>query len=277
MPIQPLGCRFDWYELTADGLDDGRVPRALALATGGRITPGKGRNGYAVCEVVERDDRVLCEVYGHSAREGEVHVKTSGEACDEMVPLLRRLYPDHRVSRADAAVDFETDFATLDRRAVAFARAHGISHRLITDSEGGATRYLGAASSETRVRVYKKTEQLRQLHPEIASTIPDGIVRIEEQARPGKRSVKERVSTMTADELWGIGQWTKLFGLELLAIDAPRVPTHFRRPSEWARALHFLGEQYGPMMQRRADAVGREQAAAEVLAALGLAETGTPF
>lgn len=274
----PLGCRFDWYELTADGLDDGRVPRALALSLSGSITAGKGRNGYAVCEVVERDGAVLAQVYGHSARAGEVHVTITSEACDEVVPVVRRLYPEHRVSRADSSVDFDADFEELDSRAVAFARDAGIAHRVIRDSDGGATRYLGAASSEIRARVYKKTEQLRALHPERASTIPDGIVRVEGQFRPGKRAVKERASTMSADEMWGLGQWSQRFASELLNVEAPRVATHFWRPSDWQRTLHFLGEQYGPSVARRVEAVGMETAVSELLEALGLSErVGSPF
>jgi hypothetical protein len=54
------------------------------------------------------------------------------------------------------------------------------------------------------------------------------------------------------------------------------VPTHFRRPRDFARALHFLGAQYGPMMQRRADDVGIDQVMAEIAAALGIA-AGRPF
>ena len=268
--IGVIGCRFDWYELTADGLDDGRVPRALALALGATVSQGKGRNGYAVCEVVERDGVVLAQVYGHSAREGEVHITITGEACDEVVPLVRRLYPLHRVSRADASVDFAADFDALDRIAVAFAVEKSISHRLVTDSDGGATRYLGAPSSELRTRIYRKTEQLRALHPERAATIPDGIVRVELQARPGKRAIKEAVSTMAADDLWGLGRWTQALALDVLQIDAPRVATHFYRPSDWNRAMFYLGKQYGPMIERRIEAVGVQQARTEILAALGL-------
>lgn len=269
--IGRLGCRFDWYESTHDGLDDGRVPRALALSLGASVVRGKGRNGYATCEIVQRGDDELARVYGGSSRQGEVHIVTTSESCDEVVPLIRQLYPHHRVSRADAAVDFEADFEQLDARAVAFAREKGISYRLMTNSDGGATRYLGAASSEVAARVYKKTEQLRAMHPDRADAVPDGIVRAELVARPGKREVKERLSTMAADDLWGLGQWSQVFAADLLGIDAERVSTHFRRPSEWSRALHFLGKQYAPSIARRVEAVGAEEARREVLAALGLA------
>lgn len=56
----------------------------------------------------------------------------------------------------------------------------------------------------------------------------------------------------------------------MLAIDAPRVSTHFRRPSDYSRALFYLGRQYGPLIQRRADQIGRQEAVNEVLEALQL-------
>lgn len=265
-----LGCRFDWYESTHDAMDDGRAPRHLALALGGRVERGKGRNGYATCEMVLRGDDELARVYGHSSREGEIHIVTTSESCDEVVPIIREMWPEHRVSRADAAVDFSADFAELDERAVNFAKEHGISYRLVTDSAGGATRYLGAPTSEVRARVYKKSEQLRALHPERAAEIPDGVVRVEGQMRPGKRETKEQAARMTADELWGLGQWSQRFAADLLGIDAPRVATHHRRPSEWARMLHFLERQYRPGIERRAEAVGLEATRTEILNALGL-------
>lgn len=268
IPTISEGSRFDWYEVTIDGVDDGRVPAALALALGARTSRGKGRNGYATCTIIERDNDALAHVYGGSSRDGEVHIVASSESCDELVPLIRRLWPDHRVSRLDSSIDFKTDWDRIDALALEYATARGLSHRLITDSEGGATRYLGAPSSELRVRVYRKSEQLRALMPERASEIPDGIVRIELQARPSKRDAKARAATMTADEAWGLGRWTKDFAEAFLSIDAPRTATHVRKPSDWSRSLHWLAVQYGPLVERRAAEVGREAAVAELLEAL---------
>lgn len=265
-----IGARFDWYEATFDDADDDRVAPALALSLGGEVSRGKGRNGYATCSVVERAGTVLAQVYGRSARSGEVHVTTTSESCDEVVPVLRRLWPDHRVSRADSAVDFAADFDALDVIVLAFARDHGLSHRLITNSEGGATRYLGSPSSEVQVRVYKKSEQLLALHPESAADIVPGIVRFELVARPGKRDVKESAGTMHPDALWGLSKWSKELALVVLNLDAERVSTHFRRPTDWGRAMHYLGIQYGPMVERRAELVGIDRAREELLAALGL-------
>lgn len=265
-----LHARWDWYEPTIDGVDDGRVAPALAIALGGGVTPGKPRNRYARAEVVERAGDVLAIVYGSSSRQGEVHLQVSGGACDEVVPVVRRLWPAHRVSRADSALDFVAGFAELDAGVVEFARARGLKHSLTQDSDGGSTRYVGSPTSEVRLRLYKKTEQLRAMHPERADVIPDGIVRAELVARPGKRAVKELVGVMEPDDAWGLGAWSQEFAESVLGLEPARTATHFRRPSDWTRALHFLGQQYGPSIERRAGAVGRDQARLEVLDALGL-------
>ena len=265
-----LGARFDWYEMTVDAHDDGRESLRLALRLGASTSVGRGRNGSASCVNLERGGDTLAKVYGRSARAGEGHIVTTADSCDEVVPLLREFWPEHRVSRADSAVDFAADFDQLDRAAVAFAESRGISYRLITNSEGGATRYLGSMASEVAVRVYKKSEQLRALHPERADEVPDGVVRFELVARPGKREAKTAAASATPDELWGFSQWSQLFALDFLAIDAPRVSTHFRRPSDWARAIHYLGQQYGPMVARRVESVGVDETRRQVLEALGL-------
>lgn len=300
MSVQ-LRTRHDWYEGTFDGFDDGRERTELALALGAELTRGKARNGYAECWNFDRDGEQLAQLYGRSARAGELHFVVTGESCDEVVPIVRHLWPEHRLSRADSSVDFSTGvrgtegagadaeakprtapgppppaaalgFDELDRIAVAFAEEHGVSYRLVTDSAGGATRYLGAPTSEMRVRVYKKSEQLRALHPAAAASVPDGIVRVELQVRPGKRAAKEAAARMTPDELWGLGQWTATFAERLLGFDAPRVATHFRRPSDWQRVLHTFERQWAPSVARRVQQVGVERTRSELLAALGVSE-----
>lgn len=264
--------RFDWYEFTFDGWDDIElVVFILCRDLVAESRRGKGRNGYAECFEILRGEDVLARVYGSSPRVGEVHIAVTSTACDEVVPVVRSRWPEHRVSRVDSAVDFAADFRDLDAASVAYAESHGISYRLVTDSSGGATRYLGSTSSEVMVRVYKKSEQMRALHPDRADEIPDGIVRVELQARPGKREVKERVSTMTAEGVWGLSKWARNFAAEVVGgIDAASVPTHFARPSNYSRSLHFLGVQYGPLMRARAQEIGAAATLAELRSTLGI-------
>lgn len=264
-----LQSRFDWYSATFEDLDDGRVPVHLSIMLDADVTWSRGKLGYAHCATIEREERTLVRVYSGSARPGEVHVVTSGDACDRVVPLLRRTWPEHRVSRADSAMDFLADFEEIDGRALAFAQKRGLSFRLVTDSDGGATRYLGSPRSDVMVRVYKKSEEMKQRHPAQAAEVPEGVVRAELQVRPPSK-VKAAVASMSSDDLWGLGQWCRDFAAGFLDIEAERVPTHFWQASDWSRALHWLGHQYAPATQRRVEQVGRDQALAEVLEALGL-------
>lgn len=280
--------RFDWYQATVDQADDGRIPAMLAMATGSKLVAGRGRNGYAQNTQLVRDDELVAEVLGHSARLGEAHVVVTSESCDEVVPLIREHYPNHRVSRADSAIDFlGLDFEQLDRELVEFStgtdengRLRNLSSMLISDSEGGSTRYLGSPRSEVRVRVYKKTEQLRSQNRHLAHTIPDGVVRFELVMRPGKRDIKEKVAQMGAGDLWGCAQWSQDLASEVMNLDAERTSTHFRRPSQWSRMLHYLGVQYGPAIAKRVAETSLAETQKEVLKALGLEDfpdDETPF
>lgn len=279
------GCRFDWYECTFDvptttGVEfvEGQVASKLAQLLRARAVRAKGRNGYANAYSIVRGDDEIVRVDGRSARAGEVHLTVSGVSCDELVPIIREHWPEHRVSRADVSSDFSADFEVLDAIAVDFAQERSVSYRLVTDSAGGATRYLGSKTSEATVRVYKKSEQLRALDPARAHTVPDRIVRVEMQMRPGKRATKEAAATMTPEAYWGFSRWTQQFAEQLLFVEADRVSTHHRRPSDWSRLLRTLERQYAPTIQRRADEVGREQTIAELLQAFGLADPDdTPF
>lgn len=266
--------RFDWYQATFEDLDEDRVVNALVLAFGGSVTLGRGKFGYSRVATVEVDERVLARVYTGCSRPGEVHVVVSGDACDQVVPLLRRLWPEHRVSRVDVAFDFLAEWEELDARALAFAKDRKLSYRLVTNSDGGATRYLGAPSSEVRVRVYKKSEELRAKHPAQAHEVPDGIVRAEIQVRPASR-IKAAVARMEPAEVWGLGSWAPAFAESFLDMTVTAVPTHFRQASDWSRALHWLGQQYAPSIARRIEQVGQDQAREEVLSVLGLADA--PF
>lgn len=279
--MHDVGSRWDWYAATIDDLEEGQLGTSLALIFGARVERTRGRNGYAIGSQVTRDGSVLATVYERSARSGEVHVEVTSEACDEVVPVLRRHHPVHRVTRADSAVDFAADFAALDARVVAFAKGRGISHRLFSDSDGGSTRYVGSPRSEAMLRVYKKSEQLRALHPERASTVPDGIVRFELVVRPGKREAKEALSLAGPDDAWGFAKWTREVGALMLGLDAERTATHFRRPTDDERAMHFLIQQYGGMMRRRAlqhgvDAFLAELVERAALDALTASETASP-
>lgn len=264
-----MTARFDWYSATFDEHDDRRVAEHLATAVRGVVTFRKGLHGYARGWLIERGKDKLATVLGGSAQ-GDTHVFTTSESCDQVVPLLRKIWPVHRVSRADSAMDFHGDFDQIRTYSYRFAETRGLKWDSRVNSDGGATFTIGSRSSERFLRVYKKTEQLRAKYPERAGEIQDGIIRAELEFKPSKRPVKERVAAMTAEDLWGLGKWTQDFAKELLGLAPERVKLRFKNATDWDRSIHYLGSQYGPMIARRLETHDPEQVLSEVLEALGL-------
>lgn len=268
--MSSLTSRFDWYQATFDDLDDLRVAQNLAISLGGALVVAKPYYGYSRAWAVEHEDKALVKVFGGSPRGGEVHVQTSSQSCDVVVPLLRKLWPVHRVTRADSSYDFHGTYKSVRDVAKAFADERGIFTYEHVNSDGGATLELGSRSSERQVKVYDKTAELKHKHPERAGEIPEGIIRAELQFRPSKRPAKARVSVMNPDDLWGLSAWTKDLASTLLGFEAERVTLRFKVPSDWSRSVHYLGEHYGPSVARRLETHSPEEVKREVLLALGL-------
>lgn len=268
------GVRFDWYAATLEEFRGGDfVATVLAAAAGGSLSRVRGRYGYALALAVERDGHELALVLYGAAAGADVHVEIPGAGCDALVAVLRERWPVHGVSRVDVAMDFEGDFEELDA-AVLGAVGHRVSHQLITGSDGGATRYLGAPSSDCRVRVYRKTEQLRALYgPSV--DVPEGILRVEAQIRPGVRA-KGRFASLTPAEAMSY----RALSRDVAAVALPGAVTRWqgetvhKRPTSWERVLEAVSRQYGPSVARRAEVVGAEAAGQELLAALALGSTG---
>lgn len=267
--LDSLETRFDYYQCTIR--EARNVAEHLGVIFGAEKRPAAGRWGYARGSELVSDETVSATVYTGSARADETHVVISGASCDRVVPVIRNLWPRHAVSRADSALDCFADFDRLDADVLRFARDHGIKYRLVTDSDGGATRYLGAPSSTAMLRVYKKSEQLRsKLTAPAAARVPDGVVRFELQVRPGKAAQKAATATMTADDLWGFTKWGKQFAESFLALDVERAEIAPVTPSTWSKALYWLQQQYGAQIRARAADVGTAALLAELQEAFEL-------
>lgn len=261
--------RFDWYSATLSDSHGAEVANKLARVTNAGISLGKGRFGYRRKYALEHDGETLVNVYSDSATPGEVHIEIMSVGCDKYVQEVRQLWPLHRVSRADSAEDFLGDFEELKKRCIAFAEERSIKHRLVQDSDGGATLYLGATSSEYMVRLYKKSEQLRAKFPQ-RSDIPDGVLRLELQARPSKSQKKERLATMEAGDLFGLSKWTSSLANEVLGQSVEYVKLDVAPASDWSNLLFHLSKQYSPSILRRLETHSPDEVYGEVLQALGL-------
>lgn len=260
--------RFDWYSCTLDTMEPDRIVGGLAVVLGAEVRQVRGALGYGVAWELHQGEDLLVKVFGRGSRLGEVHIQVIGDACDRAVPVLRSLWPEHRVARADVAIDLEAVFNDLDAVVLDFAKERGLKFRLVEDSDGGATRYLGSRKSEYSMRLYKKSEQLRAKG---CADVPDGIVRLEVEVKPGKRTVKEALAALRPADVFGFSRWGTDLVEAVLGLSVVRTRTHFRKPTNWAAFLaNFVAVQVGPGVRGRVAEVGKEQAVSELLEALGV-------
>jgi hypothetical protein len=100
-----------------------------------------------------------------------------------------------------------------------------------------ATLYVGSKASETRVRLYEKGKQ--------DSTYQPDTVRLELQARPGKRDRKEYAAQLEPSGYWGLARWSRWLAESMVGLAAPAAPPRSARVSDLDRALDAMAVQYG--------------------------------
>lgn len=248
--------RFDWYQPTIPENPTVLVDELLRrLAPGGTVVEGRGRHNYRQSFTVQNRERERVALVLAGGRNGDPNVTASGPACDAFVPLVRELWPEHRVTRADVAEDFARQGAYEGLEAVCrgVAVAAGVKGRAIVpdDPTEGRTYYMGAATSDVRVRLYDKTAESRRHLPEARhAEIPEHWARLEVQVRP-RKVWKSLASWMPEQHFWGCAEWTKQLAAAALQLDAERIRMNPARETDHDRAWRTVLTQYARMWQHR--------------------------
>lgn len=247
--------RFDWYQATIPEHPVILVETLkAALAADGDVLEGRGRHNYHQSFRIRdaKGDRVA-EVLAGGAN-GHPNVTASGGVTPAFVEVVREAWPAHRVTRFDAAEDLaqEGSFESLEAVCRGLARELGVKGRSIVpdDPSEGRTYYLGAPSSDNRVRLYDKSAETRaKLPPERHGEIPDHWTRLEVQVRP-RKDWKAFAAQATPAQAWGFAGWTHELARRALALDIDRITMQAARETDDERAFRFMCMQYGPLLQR---------------------------
>lgn len=246
--------RFDWYAGTVHGLENpmvvvGALRELLPVS---EVQEARGLHGYRQrFRLLGREGGELASVMVGGIE--HPHAWASGQDTPAFVEAFRTAFPRHRVSRMDAAEDFDREGSYLQLRGVckAVRERTGVKGREIVPDqpEDGRTYYLGSPSSPVRTRLYEKGLQER------ARTIgdPDDIsphwTRLEAQVRPQK-AARDTAATATPEQAWGYAQWLQTLASESMGLDIPRVQGRVWQPSDDERALTFMAEQYAAPLDR---------------------------
>lgn len=246
---------FDWYQATIPENPVVLVETLkAALAADGDVVEGRGRHNYHQSFRVRdaRGERVA-EVLAGGAN-GHPNVTASGGMTEAFVKVVREAWPAHRVTRFDAAEDLaqEGAFEGLETVCRGVAKDLGVRGRAIVpdDPAEGRTYYLGAPSSDNRVRLYDKTAETRaKLPPERHGEIPDHWARLEVQVRP-RKEWKAFAAQATPEQAWGFAGWTHELAKRAFSLQVERITMYAGRETDDERAFRFMVLQYGPLLQR---------------------------
>lgn len=242
--------RFDWYQPTIPENPIVLVEELLArLAPGGEVREGRGTHNYRQSFTVLSRDRERVALVLAGGPNGDPNVTASGAACDAFVPLVRDRWPEHRVTRADVSEDFAAEgvYDTLEAACRDVVKAAAVKGRAIVpdDPADGRTYYMGAKTSDVRVRLYDKTAESRShLPPERHAEIPEHWARLEVQVRP-RKDWKGLAASLPPETFWGFARWTADLAATTLRLQVERMHMNPARETDHERAYRTLLEQYG--------------------------------
>lgn len=253
--------RFDWYQATIPENPIVLVDTLkAALAAGGEVVEGRGRHNYHQSfRINDAQGFRVAEVLA-GGKNGNPNVTASGEVTSAFVEVVRSCWPSHRVTRFDSAEDFAKEGALDGLEAICrgVAKELRVKGRAVVpdDPTEGKTYYMGAPTSDNRVRLYDKTAETRRKLPESRhAEIPDHWARLEVQVRP-RKEWKAYAAQATPEQAWGFAAWTHELAQRAFSLSIDRINMYAGKESDDERAFRYLVIQYGPLLERLVRDVG---------------------
>ena len=245
--------RFDWYQATVPEHPI-RLVEVLGESLGvDSVEPGKGRHNYLQSfRLLDSEGHRVAEVLAGGSN-GHPNVTSSGEGTQRFVDALRLNWPEHNVTRVDSAEDFTGAevFTQLETACRSVASACRVKGRSIVpdDLSDGRTYYLGAPSSDVRVRLYDKAAELRRkLPPDAHSKIPEHLIRLEAQVRP-RKEYKSVACRLAPEQVWACAGWTAQLYQDVFHLPLERIAMQAGRETDHARAYRFMLQQYAKVLR----------------------------
>lgn len=206
--IGSLTPNFDWYQATV--VDQDVRPFAESfLGVSGAVEiewSNHGLHGYKKSAILrdQRKDRVAAIL--HCGNSGSINIQYSGSRAIDGSAAIRRLYPVHRVTRMDSAIDLADLGSTVEDLvsevvnpaldaigSTSKSRFISPDRRREVNASAGTTYYLGSSTSAVMTRIYDKAAEQK---------VEGDWIRLEAQVRPQK-AAKSEAAKISAADVWG--------------------------------------------------------------------------
>lgn len=261
----------DWYACLVDETPD-NIMEALSVPMGlTDIKPCSGVPQYDHSVALwshQFSDRPMFELSYGGNQGASPHLVAKGYTAHEAMKVLRHVFPSHRVSRMDVAVDLKGEglYEKVSAILHELHLASGLKARTINHDVPamGRTHYLGSRQSVAMVRLYEKDkEQAAKGQPYIP-----GNVRLELEIKPQKRADRARWAGVSLEGAWGVTSWARNLAGRVLSLDGQvirRAPAMKRTDEEtWqqilaqhSKLLHRVTEERAVELLRKMFAEGK--------------------
>lgn len=240
-PEKDFTIGWDWYGATVEADPDLLVARLSgALQATPELISRAGR--WSCLWKLHRGDDVPVTVAYSEDRPGEPFVESKSHS-PEVVPLIREWFPQHRVARCDARIDFKDElwWDVIEAEMLAYAKARDV---LMTPEGphqqphlGGRTWYLGRSQGWQRCAIlYEKGCELR---------LPSrGPIRLEVKVRPPSK-LKANYADLSIREVLMDNAFVRYLAERLfLDLGSARIAQVEKNRTDLDRLLDVFARQY---------------------------------
>lgn len=256
---------FDYYQAAVNASPDSVIPALLEMYSHSSVDHQGATNGYERACVIHRGDVKLASVQWGGNTGDMTQVKGTGEHAPECARLIRDLWPDHRLQRADVCEDYSEDgvWETMSEYGLYLADQFALK----VDQRGdwargdvqgkGRTLYVGSRQSLAFLRVYEKGKE-KAVKSGGECTDPNH-VRAEAEIKPQNKVQGFALAKLEPRDYWRCSPWMNQYSTILFQEDMEKIRLwNVKKMTDCDAAFEYMLKQYGGVIAKQIAANGEE-------------------
>jgi len=254
---------FDYYQASVSASPERVIPALLEQYPHASVDHDRPTNGYERASVIHRGDIKLCRIQWGGNTGQNTQIRGTGENAPQCAEVIRLLWPEHRLQRADVAEDYSEPgvWETMSQYGLYLAEQHSLK----IDQRGdwnrndvmgkGRTLYLGSRQSLAFLRVYEKGKE-KAVRSGGEITDPDH-VRAEAEIKPQNKGQAYKLATYQPRDYWRCSPWLNQYSTILFREHMERIRLWtVTKKSDDDMAFAYMLKQYGAVIARQIAANG---------------------